>query len=392
MNILMTTIFDIPHEGGLSTHVLTLKNGLEELGHNVDILSFSSMNPILKKIYAQAPGYLLNKIQKGKGQVINDGQRKKMLKSILKKTKKRYDVIHCHDVYAALAAVETNMPTVATVHGYFSYEAISRGAILKDSKEDQYIQLIEKEAYEKADHLIAVDTRIQQYIFDKTNKKATVIKNFINTNEFKPQLYHKQEVRKRLGLPENRKILFVPRRLTEKNGVIYPTLALPNVLEIFPETLLVYAGTGEQMENISAKVQQLQLEDHVQLLGSVPHDQMMQLYSAADVVLIPSVHSYGVEEATSISALEAMGSGSPVIASAVGGLKEIINDQKDGLLVEEKNPEELSAAIIKLLKDPQLSQNLAKHAREKIEREYSHIEAAKKVSEIYNQVQLKKIC
>jgi glycosyltransferase involved in cell wall biosynthesis len=180
--------------------------------------------------------------------------------------------------------------------------------------------------------------------------------------------------------------------LTEKNGVIYPTLALPNVLEIFPETLLVYAGTGEQMENISAKVQQLQLEHHVQLLGSVPHDQMMQLYSAADVVLIPSVHSYGVEEATSISALEAMGSGSPVIASAVGGLKEIINDQNDGLLVEEKNPEELSAAIIKLLKDPQLSQNLAKHAREKIEREYSHIEAAKKVSEIYNQVQLKKIC
>lgn len=66
MNILMTTIFDIPHEGGLSTHVLTLKNGLEELGHNVDILSFSSMNPILKKFMHKRQDIYLIRFKKEK--------------------------------------------------------------------------------------------------------------------------------------------------------------------------------------------------------------------------------------------------------------------------------------------------------------------------------------
>ena len=63
---------------------------------------------------------------------------------------------------------------------------------------------------------------------------------------------------------------------------------------------------------------------------------MKDLYGASDIVLVPSIHSYGVEEATSISALEAMGSGSPVVAGAVGGLKEIFEHEKDGLLVEVK--------------------------------------------------------
>ncbi len=66
MNILITTIFRYPHEGGLSTHVSTLKSGLEARGHKVDVLSFKDMNPFQEKLFTQAPGYLVNKV-KGKG-------------------------------------------------------------------------------------------------------------------------------------------------------------------------------------------------------------------------------------------------------------------------------------------------------------------------------------
>lgn len=66
MKILITTIFDYPHEGGLSTHVSTLKKGLEERGHQVDVLSFSNINPLLRKVYAQAPGFIINKVKKEK--------------------------------------------------------------------------------------------------------------------------------------------------------------------------------------------------------------------------------------------------------------------------------------------------------------------------------------
>ncbi|CAM4000651.1 glycosyltransferase family 4 protein [Mesobacillus zeae] len=383
MKILITTIFQYPHEGGLSTHVSTLKKGLEELGHSVDVLSFSDMNPLIRKVYAQAPGFLINKFNKGKGQLLNDRQKRKLLSSYLEQRKGQYDLINSQDVYAAIAAIETGVPTVATVHGYFSFEAISRGAIIKGSEEDKEILETERQAYKNAAKVIAVDKRIREYILEQTDVEAFTIKNFIDVNDFQPAKEDHSKVRAEFGLPENAKILFVPRRLTEKNGVTYPALSLRKVLEKHPDTMLVYAGTGEQQGRIEEIMAEQGLQKNIKLLGSVPHEKMKGLYAAADIVLVPSVHSYGVEEATSISALEAMGSGAPVVAGAVGGLKEIFVHEQDGLLVDVQNISQFSDSIIRILDDPSFGQKLADLARSKVEDEYSHLAAAGKYAEIY---------
>ena len=81
----------------------------------------------------------------------------KMLKAYIDKKKGEYDLINSQDVFAALASIESGVPTVATVHGYFSYEAISRGAIIKGSPEDEEILKTEKQAYKNAAKVIAVD-------------------------------------------------------------------------------------------------------------------------------------------------------------------------------------------------------------------------------------------
>jgi glycogen(starch) synthase len=383
MNILITTIFEYPHEGGLSTHVSTLKKGLEEYGHTVDVLSFSDMNPFVRKLAAQAPGFLLNKVKKGKGQFLNDNMRKKLLSYYLKQRKKTYDVINSQDVYAAIASIETGIPTVATVHGYFSFEAISRGAIVENSYEDAKIREIEKSAYRNATKVVSVDKRIKDYIKKLADVEAITIKNFIDVNDFQPSKVDVSSVKREFQIPDGVKVLFVPRRMTEKNGVIFPALALPEVLKKHPDTILVYAGTGEQMPRIQEIVAKENLQNHVKLLGSVPHEKMKGLYAVSDIVLVPSIHSYGVEEATSISALEAMGSESPVIAGAVGGLKEIFEHNQDGLLVDGENVEDLSQSIVRILDNPEFGAKLARNAREKVEREYSHLSAAKKFEEIY---------
>ena len=178
MNILITTIFAYPHEGGLSTHVSTLKKGLEVRGHKVDVLSFTDMNPLSRKVFTQAPGFLLNKVKKGKGQLLNDRQKMKMLKSYIDKVADQYDVINSQDVYAALASIESGVTTVATVHGYFSYEAISRGAIVKGSAEDEEILKTEKQAYQNAAKVIAVDKRIRVYIKEQANVDSLYDKEF----------------------------------------------------------------------------------------------------------------------------------------------------------------------------------------------------------------------
>ena len=193
-----------------------------------------------------------------------------------------------------------------------------------------------------------------------------MIKNFIDVESFKPEIERRDEFREKYGFEKDDLIFFVPRRLTKKNGVIYPILSLPAVLEKFPKARVVFAGTGEMMDKMKAKAAELGVADRVTMVGAVDHTDMIEYYALGNVALVPSIYSAGVEEATSISALEAMGSGVPLIACAVGGLKEIIVDGEDGLFVEEQNVEELSDAMIRLLSNPEDGQHLADTARAKI--------------------------
>jgi len=384
MKILIATAYDYPHAGGLSVHVDTLKAGLESLGHEVDVLSFSDVSPLSRKILAQGPSYLLNKLKKGKGIVWSHKMRQRFLRTLIEKNKSRhYDLIHAQDPFTTLAALDSGIPTVATVHGYMAFESISKGSMIEGSEEAKIMQDVEIQAYRGARKVITVDTRLKDYVKEVSGVEATAIRNFIDIHSFKPNKGAKAELRQKYGIDVNSPVLFCPRRLTKKNGVIYPALALPKVLKEFPNTHLIYAGSGEALNEIKEIVAREGMENSVTLLGAVAHSVVRDYYDLSDVALVPSVHSAGVEEATSISALEAMGSGSPLIACAVGGLKEIVDSGVDGLLVEEKNVEQLSDAILTLLRDPEAGAEMAEKARTKIEQEYSHIAAAKKYLEIY---------
>lgn len=386
MRILIATVFEYPHVGGLSTHVQTLSNGLNELGHEVNVVSFSDISPLKRKCLAQGPSFLLNKWKKGRGFVWSHNIRRRLLAQLLREYKGQYDIVNSQDVYTTLAATDVGFKTVATVHGYMAFEAISKGSIIKNSVEDERIRAVEKKAYQVSNANITVDTRIKEYIKDVSGVDSTAIKNFIDVTQFNPSKVDQAKVRAEKGIGADRKVIFVPRRLTEKNGVIYPLLAMKKILESHRDALLLYAGTGEEFNTLKNYVREHQLEGNVSLLGAVPHEKMIEYYALANVVVVPSIHSHGVEEATSISALEAMGSGSPLIATAIGGLKEIINDQEDGLLIPEKDTEALARAVVQLFEDQNLGSQLATAARKKIETDYSHIAAASKYEEVFNAV------
>lgn len=384
MKILLATAYDYPHLGGLSVHLTTLKAGLESRGHEVKIVSFSDVPKWKRDGVVRGPAFLLNKVKQGSGYVWTLKRRKDELEALIKEeASKGYDLINAQDVYTTFAALPTGVPVASTVHGYLTYEGISKGTVIEGSPEAEKLMADELESYRVTREVITVDTRIKNYIEEKTGVVGNMIKNFIDVESFKPEVSRRNEFREKYGFELDDQIFFVPRRLTKKNGVIYPILALPAVLEKFPKARVVFAGTGEMMEEMKAKAADLGVADRVTLVGAVDHADIIEYYSLANVALVPSIYSAGVEEATSISALEAMGSGVPLIACAVGGLKEIINDGEDGLLVEEQNVEDLSDAMIRLLADPAEGQRLADAARAKIVAEYSHFAAAEKYEEIY---------
>ncbi len=110
---------------------------------------------------------------------------------------------------------------------------------------------------------------------------------------------------------------------------------------------------------------------------------MRKLYQNVDVVMIPSVTVSGTQENTSIAALEAMACGTPVIASNIGGLPELIRDGHNGFLIPERNSPALADATLTLLEDMHLAQRMGRDARRRAVHDFSVPLWTERVMEAY---------
>lgn len=146
----------------------------------------------------------------------------------------------------------------------------------------------------------------------------------------------------------------------------------------FPELTLVYGGTGGAIEELRRLVTQLALEGRVEFTGWVESQRKRAAYSAATIFVLPS-HAEGMPMAL----LEAMSWGLPVIATAVGGVPEMITHEANGILVSPGDIEALAAAIARLMGDAPLRERLGGAARETIATRFSLNAAVERLLGIY---------
>ncbi len=160
---------------------------------------------------------------------------------------------------------------------------------------------------------------------------------------------HANAARQRYGLEGRRVVLFVGKRSPGKGA---PDLiaAAPRVIDAVPDALVVLVGGAE-----IAHPQPSWLRN----LGPLPNAEVLGLYAAADVVVVPSV----IPDALSRVVLEAMTAGRPVVATRVGGMPELVMDKVTGLLVERGDREGLAEAVISVLRDDVLARSLGEAAR-----------------------------
>jgi glycosyltransferase involved in cell wall biosynthesis len=168
----------------------------------------------------------------------------------------------------------------------------------------------------------------------------------------------------------------VPRRLFEKNGVEYLVRALPEVRARVPNVSVAVVGDGPERPRLEALAAELGVGPSIRFLGSRPHDAMPELLQAAQVAVFPSLM-----EATSVAALESMACGLPVVATNVGGLPEIIDDEV-GRLVPPANPHALAEGMIRLLTDPERDEK-GRRARERVVARWSNERLVDRHLEIY---------
>lgn len=162
---------------------------------------------------------------------------------------------------------------------------------------------------------------------------------------------------------KSKSLLFVGR-LVEKKGLSYLIDALPAVFEKHPDARLTIVGSGPEDSAIRSKLEQLRLTCKVHFAGAVNNTQLPALYQAAAIVIFPSiVDTYGDTEGFGLVMVEAMGCECAVIASNLPAIHDVVIDNVTGLLVEQKNSQQIAEKINFLLDNVSVRVNLGKKAR-----------------------------
>ncbi len=166
------------------------------------------------------------------------------------------------------------------------------------------------------------------------------------------------------------RLLFVGR-LDERKGLRYLLAALPLVLATHPVRLRI-VGKGILEAEIKSQCQTLGLDSVIDFLGFVSKEELADEYAKCDIFVLPAiVDSKGDTEGLGIVMIEALAHQKPVIASAVGGITDVIQSGITGLLVPEKNPEALAQAICKLLSEPDLAAEMGQKGCVDIQNRFS---------------------
>lgn len=308
------------------------------------------------------------------------------------------DVIHCHTWYSHLAGCLLKQlvgaPLVLTTH---SLEPHRPWKVEQLGTAYQATTWIEKTAYQNADGVIAVSQSMKRDVHDAYDvplDKVRVIHNGIDLNEYQPT--PNPEILEKYGIDPTRPFLLFVGRITRQKGIIHLVNAIPQIragVQIVlcagaPDTPEIGAEMAERVEQVRAETE----NPVIWIPEMISKADIIALYTGAAVFVCPSVY-----EPFGIINVEAMACGTPVVASAVGGIPEIVVHGETGLLVpfeptsaedvEPLHPQlyarNLAHAVNSLLEAPDELAAMGRQARKRAEEQFSWTSIARQTLEFY---------
>ena len=161
------------------------------------------------------------------------------------------------------------------------------------------------------------------------------------------------------------KTIITVSRLVPKNGVDILIDAIAEVKKEIPNVRCVIIGDGPERANLESRITKFGLYNSVRIQGAIPHEEIRSRLHAADIFVRPSR-----SEGMGIAFVEAMASGLPVVGTAVGGIPDVIEHVKTGLLARPDDARDLARQIIRLMRDPARAQEMADAGRKKAARDF----------------------
>jgi alpha-maltose-1-phosphate synthase len=385
--------------GGAGVHVEYLTRELAGLGHAVRVVSFGDQDERQGTLCVegvQPPVEL-------KGQ---DSRHTKLFATLLQDLAMSaklsgIDVVHCHTWYTHFAGCLVkhlqSVPLVLTTH---SLEPHRPWKVEQLGTAYHVSTWIERTAYQNADGVVAVSRAMKRDVHDLygvASERIRVIHNGIDLQQYRPT-FNVDALREYDIDPQVPYVLFVGR-ITRQKGIIH----LVNAIRWFHSgaQVVLCAGapdTPEIAAEMDAAVDRARAESShriVWIREMLPKNKVITLYTHAAIFVCPSVY-----EPFGIINLEAMACETPVVASAVGGIPEVVEHGETGLLVapetisatevEPRHPaqfsRDLAAAVNVLLDDPELRAAMGRKARARVEREFSWTSIARQTASFYEEV------
>jgi D-inositol-3-phosphate glycosyltransferase len=300
-----------------------------------------------------------------------------------------YPLIHTNYWLSGWAGLQLKQQSnVQLIHTYHSLGVVKYAAGAKPECGDLRLQT-EQKMLETANCVVATSPQEEQLLRSRVSAqgRVQVIPGGADLETF--HVIPKGKARSELGLGLTEKIVLYVGRFDPRGGLETLVQSFAQLCDGSAEPLkLLIVGDGNtapeaivEQQRIKALVADRGLESAVVFVGAVGHDLLPLYYTAADVCAIPSY-----DEPFGLVAIEAMACGTPVVASAVGGLRFTVLPEETGLLVPPQDVAGLATAIERILSDEIWSQKIRKRATERVQQNFSWAAAAGQLSDLYRRL------
>ena len=353
MRIAQVSPWFSPHLGGVESHVRSLSRELAARGHEVTVIT--SRHDASLPSEEVLDGFRVVRV-KPKLLLLQTPIVPKMratLRGIA------VDVVHAHSPpplasqYAGSIAMERGIPYVVTYHCDVDVPS-ALGTLI----ESIYRRSLGATTLRNADQVVVTTQTYGATSRAVWRYNPAVIPNAVDHRRFRPDI-DAGWVRERLKVLASVPIVLLVGRIVPHKGIEHFIEAARDV----PDAQFLIAGEGPLLGPMKRLAATLGVAARVRFLGRVSEENLPKVYAACDVFVLPSVSRL---EAFGIVALEAMATAKPVIIADIPGVREVIEDGREGLLADPVNPRDLAAKIRRLLADPERGRAMGQRGREKV--------------------------
>ncbi len=302
-------------------------------------------------------------------------------------------VLHAHSPVlnawpAIWAGKRLGIPVVYEIRAFWEDAAVSHGSTREGSLRYRATRAFETGACNRAAAVVTICEGLRRGLLARgiAPEKLFVLANGVDAQNFLPPA-PAVALRKKLGL-EGKRVLGFVGSLYRYEGLSYllKAIALLATRRTDVHCLIVGGGYDNEEEELRNEARQLGIADKVIIQGKVPHRDVNDFYSLIDILVYPRVKSRLLDLVTPLKPLEAMAMEKAVMGSDVGGIKELIEDGKNGILFKADDAVSLADHALALLEDPVRIVQLGKTARLHVERERSWSKLIEVHASVYRSV------